>query len=143
MNDIQQQQQQLSFIKDSVKIIKSSKLHLDGIKKNPFLMKHLKLDTIDIEKIKESFVKNDENYKQILIEFCGRKYFLLHGFPDDNAVCCILTIDNKKYCISGAYTNQILTAQPVKDIPSDISTIKQWYCLLTYEGNLFQDDYWY
>jgi hypothetical protein len=133
----------LNVIKNSVSIIKSSKLHLDGIKNNNFLMNNLKLDTIEIEKIKESFVKNDENYKQILIQFGNNKYFLLHGFPDDNAVCCILTMDNKKYCISGAYTNPILTAQQNKIIPHDISMIKKWYSLLTFEGHLFQDDYWY
>ncbi len=133
----------LNKIKNSVAIIKSSKLYLDAIKDNNFLMKHLKLDTIEIEKIKESFIKNDENYKQILIQFDNRKYFLLHGFPDDNAVCCILTMDNKKYCISGSYTNQILSDPPNKIIPLDIIMIKKWYCLLTYEGHLFQDDYWY
>ncbi len=136
-------EQDLAVIKNSVSIIKSSKLYLDRIKDNEFLMKHLKLDTIEIEKVKESFVKNDENYKQILIEFCGKKYFLLHGFPDDDAVCCILTMDDKKYCITGAYTNPILTELPTKIIPLDISTLKKWYCLLTYEGHLFQDDYWY
>ncbi len=133
----------LSVIKDSVLIVKSSKLHLDSIKNNKFFMKHLKLDTIDLEKVQESFIKNDENYKQILIEFCGKKYFLLHGFPNDDAVCCILTMDNKKYCISGAYANPILTELPTKIIPMDISIIRKWYCLLTYEGHLFQDDYWY
>ena len=133
----------LNVIKNSVSIIKSSKLHLDAIKDNNFLMKNLKLDTIELEKIKESFVKNDENYKQLLIQFGNMKYFLLHGFPDDNAVCCILTMDNKKYCISGAYTNPILTDQSNKIIPMDISMIKKWYCLLTFEGHLFQDDYWY
>ena len=133
----------LNKIKNSVSIIQSSKLHLDGIKNNNFLMKHLKLDTIEIEKIKESFVKNDENYKQILIQFDNRKYFLLHGFPNDDAVCCILTMDNKKYCISGSYANQILSDPPHKIIPLDITMIKKWYCLLTFEGHLFQDDYWY
>ena len=137
----------LALIKDSIKIIKSSKLHLDGVKNNTFLMKHLKLDTIDFEKIQESFIKNDENYKQILIEFCGKKYFLLHGFPNDDAVCCILTMDNKKYCISGAYVNPILSEKQSSPIPTpipmDISIIRKWYCLLTYEGHLFQDDYWY
>jgi hypothetical protein len=136
-------EQDLAVIKNSVSIIKSSKLFLDRIKDNEFLMKHLKLDSIEIEKVKESFVKNDENYKQILIQFGSRKYFLLHGFPDDDAVCCILTMDDKKYCITGAYTNPILTENPTKIIPLDISMIKKWYCLLTYEGHLFQDDYWY
>ena len=133
----------LAVIKNSVSIIKSSKLYLDRIKNNKFLMKHLKLDTIDFEKVQESFIKNDENYKQILIEFCGKKYFLLHGFPNDDAVCCILTTENDKYCISGAYSNPILSERQIKIIPMDILTIRKWYCLLTFEGHLFQDDYWY
>ena len=81
-----------------VTVIKHKTLNIDKIKQYDKLLEYLCLDCKDYDTNKNEIETNNAcNYKEITLQVNEKIYFLLHGFPGDAPIGCILceTCDKK------------------------------------------------
>lgn len=119
-----------------VSVISHNKININNFKDNACLLHFLALDYDTIETIINTIdIYNIDNYKEIIIQIAGnsKKFILLHGFPGDSPVGCILLDDSTFVEIGENYTNY----------NNDLSIINNWYNDITKEYCDYSDIFWY
>jgi hypothetical protein len=122
-----------------VTVIKHKTLDMDKIKHYDKLLEYLCLDCedYDIEK-NEIETNNASNYKEITLQVNENIYILLHGFPGDAPIGCILceTCDEKFIGLT----------EHIKNFTSnnnDHIAIYKWYNIKTINFCSYEDNFWY
>lgn len=117
---------------DNIIVIKHEPLNILKIKHNSLLLDYLSLLHIDEDDISDDI--NTGDYKCITLQVNNDKiYTLLHGFPGDAPVGCIL-LDNDVFIELVEYPT---------NVSNNIELICKWYFEITYNLCIFDNDFWY
>ena len=122
-----------------VKVIEHKILNMNKIEQYDKILEYLCLDCEDFDIEKNEIETNNAcNYKEITLIVNENKYILLHGFPGDAPIGCILCETNDDKYIG--LTNDI---EGFTSNNNDHIAINIWYNGITEEYCSYEDDFWY
>ena len=122
-----------------VAVIDHGPLDMDKIKQYDKLLEYLCLDGEDYDITKNEIETNNaSNYKEITLQVNENIYILLHGFPGDTPIGCILceTCDEKFIGLTEHIEN-------FKSDNKDHVAIYTWYNTTTDDFCSYEDEFWY